>query len=596
MYNELKCERIILMSLPPIITVISGTINRLPLLKRMIQSARKEARYLPIDFIIIDSNSTDGTSEWCRSQPDIHYLNTGAPKGAIRAFTDGGMLSKARYTILANDDISFRHYSILSAYRFLEDNPRVGAVAFADNRNTKNDTYVTQKHGARDAMGRQVGSTYAQVGMFRTPLMQGAGVWGADDPLFGGAGAWTYGGDDYLSSKIWEYGYLITPCPLAEITDYLHEDETRAINYKRGRADAHLYHTRFDPTGRGQGAIFGSQAHNAPYCDTTPALRILQMPDIEPAPTPQDVQMVGLTEALNDEADVLRYPYTLRAKALGVVEMQAELSMIARVFRPHVIFMQCQSTGAINAPFIQELRKHLPNTKIVNWNGDYWREKLFNPSMLDLLKECDVQLVVDYAVIDRYAKEGITARYWQVAPETPNIAPLIEDTPYYDVLFMGAGYSKARKDLIRFLHGLKAKGLKVGLYGIAFPPDIPSDGITYYDFARSQALMHNAKITIGAMEFQDTDGYVSNRLFEALQAEAVLLQQRVINANERLGIVGGLHCAFWDTLKDLEELITYYLNNRDVAKGMACRGKQFIETHHSHDVRVRELLKIIRAL
>ena len=584
------------MTLQPIITVVSGTINRISLLKGMIASARKEARFLPICFIIVDSNSSDGTGEWCKSQPDITYINSGEPKGAIRAFTDGGMLSKTRYTILANDDITFRPYSILSAYRHLEDNPLIGGIAFADNRNTPH--YTTQRHGARNAQGIQVGSTYAQVGMFRTPLMQGAGVWGADDPLFGGAGAWTYGGDDYLTSRLWEDGYTVHPAPLCEITDHLHKDETRAVGYSKGANDSRLYHNRFDPSGRGQGAIFGSKADSAPYCDVTPAYRILQMPDIEPAPTQQDKQMVGLTEALNQEADVLRYPYTLRARDLGVVDMQIELSMIARVFAPHLVFMQCQSTGLINAPFIAELQKHLPqpNTRYVNWNGDYWREKLFNPPMLELLKLCDAQLVVDYAVIDRYAKEGITARYWQVAPETPDFKGLIDDTPYYDVLFMGAGYSKARKDLIRFLHSLKKKGLKVGLYGIAFPEGIEADGITYYDFARSQALMHKAGVTIGAMEFQDTDGYVSNRLFEALQAGAVLLQQKVINADERLGLIGGVHCAWWSTLADLETLIEYYLKNRDVARGMASRGKRFVEEYHSNAVRVNQLFEILGGL
>jgi hypothetical protein len=578
----------------PLITVVSGTINRISLLKGMIFSARKEARFLPICFIIVDSNSNDGTADWCKAQPDIIYVQAGNPRGAIRAFTDGGMLSKTRYTILANDDITFRPYSILSAYRHLEDNPRIGGIAFADNRNTPRHT--TQRHGARNAQGIQVGSTYAQVGMFRTPLMQGAGVWGADDPLFGGA--WTYGGDDYLTSRIWEFGYTIHPAPLCEIDDHLHKDETRAIGYSKGANDARLYHSRFDSSGRGQGAIFGSHADSAPYCDTTPAYRILQMPDIEPVISPQDVQMVGLTEALNYEADVLRYPYTLRARDLGVIDMQIELSMIARVFAPHLVFMQCQSTGLINAPFIAELKKHLPSprTRYINWNGDYWREKLFNPPMLELLRQVDAQLVVDYAVIPTYADKGITAHYWQVAPETPDFTALLDDTPCYDVLFMGANYSKARKDLIRFLHGLKAKGLKVGLYGIAFPPDIPSDGITYYDFARSQALMHNAGVVIGAMEFQDSDGYVSNRLFEALQARAVLLQQRVINADSRLGIIGGVHCEWWDTFVGLEALIHYYLKNRDKAFDMARRGKQFVEAHHSNEIRVQALFKILEEL
>ena len=58
------------MTLPPLITVVTGTINRIDLLQRMVQSARKEARFLPIHFIIVDSDSSDGTSEWCKPKAD----------------------------------------------------------------------------------------------------------------------------------------------------------------------------------------------------------------------------------------------------------------------------------------------------------------------------------------------------------------------------------------------------------------------------------------------------------------------------------------------------------------------------------------------
>lgn len=579
----------------PLITVITGTINRLPLLQRMVASARKEARFLPIHFIIVDSDSTDGTAEWCKSQADITHIPFGKPSGAIRAFTHGGMLADTRYTILANDDITFEPYSILSAYRALEDNPTVGAIAFADNRQNPN-VYATQRHGARNAHGQPVGSVYAQVGMYRTPLMQGAGVWGADDPLFGGAGAWTYGGDNYLSSKIWEFGYLIATTPLAKITDYVHADETRKIGYSHGAKDAKLYHSRFDPTGNGRGAIFGSNRHNAPPCDTTPARRILQLPDIEPAPTPQDVQMTGLTNALNQDSDVLRYPYTLQAMRNGKMKMQGELYDIARVFKPDIILMQCQSTQLIDAHIVRSLRAELPNTVVVNWNGDYWREKLFDPAMVEMLRECHAQLVVDYAVIDRYADLGITARYWQVAPETPNITSALETVPYYDVLFMGAGYSPARRELITYLHGLKSKGLKVGLYGVNYPKGITPNGQTYYDFETSQALMSKAGVVIGAMEFQDTDGYVSNRFFEALQAGAVLLQQRIKNGYERLGIIDALHCQYWDEIADLDRLIPFLLERKEFARALRMCGKHFVRTEHTQEIRATQLLKIVEEL
>jgi len=216
--------------------------------------------------------------------------------------------------------------------------------------------------------------------------------------------------------------------------------------------------------------------------------------------------------------------------------------------------------------------------------------------MLAMLRVCDVQLVVDYAVIPTYANKGITARYWQVAPETPTLTDVIEDTPAYDVLFMGAVYSDARRALVRYLDGLRKEGFNVGLYGNGYPKNIKTQGATYYDFKQSQALMARAGVVIGAMEFADTDGYVSNRLFEALQAGAVLLQQKVINADTRLGLVNGVHYAVWDGLDDLDHLIRYYLRERNLAHDMARRGQEFIRQNHSHAKRIDELFTIIEEL
>ena len=45
------------------ITVVSGTFNRLPLLKAMIASARASAQDVPVHFALCDGGSTDGTLE-----------------------------------------------------------------------------------------------------------------------------------------------------------------------------------------------------------------------------------------------------------------------------------------------------------------------------------------------------------------------------------------------------------------------------------------------------------------------------------------------------------------------------------------------------
>ena len=44
------------------LTVVSGTFNRLPLLQRMVASARASLPAgIPLNFVLVDGGSTDGT-------------------------------------------------------------------------------------------------------------------------------------------------------------------------------------------------------------------------------------------------------------------------------------------------------------------------------------------------------------------------------------------------------------------------------------------------------------------------------------------------------------------------------------------------------
>lgn len=568
----------------PIITVVSGTINRLPLLQKMVASARREARGLPIDFIIVDNGSTDGTENWCKTQPDIHFIQLGKPVGGIKAFTVGGMQSKARYTILANDDIEFLPYSILSAYRHLEAHRTCGAVAFADNRLNPH-AYQTQQHLTRinDVL---MMTTYAQVGMYRTELMQVAGVWGGDDPLFGGAGAWTYGGDNYLSAQIFEMGYSICETKLAKIQDHVHKDETRVIGEAKHGNDSRLFHARFAnyPTWK-------RQTHIAPPLPADEKLRVLYLPEIEAKYPVQVVQKRGLEDALRASGfDVLRYNYGLFSNP---IQPKKEVVNIVNIFKPHLCLLQAHSSFIFDPKTVFMMRRACPSMVMVNWNGDYWRTTTQNPDYIRMVNQMDCQLVVDHALIPLYAKHGVKAFYWQIAPEEPT--PFTGHVPEYDVLFMGSPYSKFRVALVELLNELRQK-YRVGLYGNRYPPHIHVDGETYYDFSYSQALTAKAKIVIGVMEFPDTDGYVSNRLFETLQSKGFLLQQRLVNADVHLGLMDGVHYVSWDTLDDLKAKIDEWIDKPDDRQKIAQAGYDLIQQRHTWSHRVDELFEILEKL
>lgn len=560
----------------PIITIVTGTINRLPFLQKMIASAYEAACGLSIDFIIIDSNSTDGTAEWCFTQPNIRYINSGEPRGAIRAFTDGGMMSKARYTLLANDDIEFLPYSILSAYRHLEDDPRCGAVAFADDRYGK---FEVRQHWVQ-VNGDRMMYPYAQVGLFRTELMKQAGVWGADDPDFGGKGAYTYGGDNYLSSRLVEFGYHICSTELAKVHDFVCDDQTRERNSSRQLHDAHLFRGRFP-----SGACWKADELQLPHA---PALRILYAPIFELGYDAQKRGMCGLRNAFSRVGDVIEVDYRKDYHELGVDGMKRKILNIIGVFNPHIFFTQLQKYGyGFDKSYIKKIRAVSPRTILINFNGDYWRDG----HLMDVLSKYDLQLVVDHANVNEYKKHGVRARYWQISAEEPEID--IASAPAYDVLFLGNGYSNFRHQLVNKLYEIGTRhNLSVGVYGSGY--SVPVEGNTLYEYGKNQSMMAKAKVVIGDMQFPDSDGYVSNRLFEALRAGACLLNQTVNNADIRLGLVSGVHYVAWDTLDDLDVLIPYYIHNTHIRDKVAQAGQKWFYEGQTFDHRVKQLLDMIK--
>ncbi len=178
------------------ISVVSGTYNRLALLKEMVQSARKSAGDLAIEIVLVDGGSADGTIAWAQTQRDIVLIEQGKLLGAIKAYNAGCEKARGKYVVIGNDDITFNSDTIRRAYEYLEANPDVGQAAFAHQYQRRGEAAKTGH------VATAYGYTYAQCCMIRTWLGQLAGWWGSD-------GMRTYGGDTRMSLRLWEMGWPV---------------------------------------------------------------------------------------------------------------------------------------------------------------------------------------------------------------------------------------------------------------------------------------------------------------------------------------------------------------------------------------------------
>lgn len=568
----------------PAITVVSGTYNRLILLQQMVASARAaRPASIPVDFVIVDGGSTDGTQDWCRSQADITLIEHGELLGAIKAFCDGAKAARGKYVVLANDDVVFHPHSLTRALVHLESTPVCGGVAFADNRPGpyKRGGYRTERMPAR-AGGQAVAVIYAQVGMFRRWLGDLAGWWGADDPDFASR---TYGGDNYLSSRIWELGYKVQEVDGCAVDDLVAADALREINM--GPASAHPGHP--DTEAYYQRYPEGALIPDGPQIEQQDKrrLRILYLPIFEPGHAVQRTQKRGLREAL------ARVGYVWEIDYLNSREPEREIGAAIDTFRPDLLLTQIHAPKPITPEMLYRLRLRAPGMVVVNWNGDYWPDGLVSEEMLRLLRHVDLQLVVNASVLATYEQHNIPAAYWQIGFEDPGDADsdlsVLPHMAAHDVVFLANAYDPRRKELGRqmnFWH--VAEGWSLGLYGSGW--EALGMGETLYDFAAGKALYRNARIAIGDNLYPEAVGFVSNRLFQALAAGGcVLLHQEVPGLQQLTGLIDGVHYLSWKDSEDLREKIAYLLDHETERKQIAEAGTAFVREQHSFDARVREM-------
>lgn len=564
------------------ISIVSGTYNRLHLLRKMVDSARASLPVgISLSFILVDGGSSDGTQDWCRSQPDVTLIEHGELLGAVKAFCDGckAVHPSCRYVILANDDIMFRGDSILKALVYLEETPGCGAVAFADNRPAfGKQGYAVMGMSAMRG-GQHITVNYAQVGMFRKELGDAALWWGDDDPEFT---ARTYAADNYLSSKIWGMGYSVDAVKDVQVDDLVYDDALRAINQTpdgvASHPDSEAYF-RIYP----QGAII-PEAPKGGHPKKNERLRILYAPVFDPGWQVQLEQKRGLRDALSEK--YLVYELDFLAHGNRVYDAVADA---VNNFKPHMMLSQIQAHEPFNEQVVRQIRALSPSMVWVNWNGDVAPGGLTDPKMLNLLRWIDLQLTVNADVLPVYAANQIPAAYWQIGYEDPPDWSL-PDMPSYDIVFLANAYMEQRRVLEPVLRNT---GYSVGLYGSGWES---GQGFTLYDFAAGRALYRNAKIAIGDNQF-NTSGFVSNRMFEAMSAGNCLYMQQIVTGLEELtGLVHGVHYIAWKDTADLLSKITYYLSHDEERQRIANVGTYFIREHHSFRARVAELFKFLMPL
>lgn len=573
-----------------VLSVVTGTYNRLPHLKRMVESVRQSVGVgMPYEIVLMDGFSTDGTPDWCKQQPDVVFMASDVNRGAIARFNDALYKARGTYCVIANDDITFIGETLLWAVSFMQDNPDVGVGCFYQDRDHPSRFDLSYMPAVLN--GQQVQHVYGQVCIVPKWLGDEVGWWGSFPDMR------TYGGDNNLSCFVLEKGYKITGVKCACIHDHKVVDGLRKMEnddrlIRSGRNRGHPDSNAWGKNWTHRDGTCGAIIRDTPYIDNpiTRKYRVVYLPIYEPGHAVQKSSKHGLRDALT-RAGLLTYEYDwLSIKTSHGGRYMLNYAMdIMDAFKPDMLLTQIHSPDpdAFNVGSIAEIRKEFPNILWVNWNGDYHPEDLLSSNNTKMASLFDLQCVVTGAVVNAYRKANVNWMYWQVGFE-PSDAQPDASTPHHDAVFLANGYSKSRHELVHAIR--RVKRLNFGLYG-SWPGNIPTNGSNLYDFDAGVKLYRAAKLSIGDDQW-GASGFVSNRLFQAMAAGgAMYMQQHVPDLDRWLGLEDGVHYVVWHSAKDLCEKLVYWLHpdNDEEREYIAAAGREFMLERHSFDSRVGQL-------
>lgn len=225
----------------PVMSVVMGTLNRLPFLQRAYQSIFDAVGDLPNEIIIIDGGSTDGTQEYLKRMAQLNHrlrvVEQTSRTGAVVAYNLGFSMATGEYVAAFNDDAVYVGRPLAGAFLVMRKNSTIGQVAIP---------FVTEKIAPTEAPSAHPRGTprvaevnlehygrvpYANFGVIRRALGNRLGWWGD---------YYQYAGDTHLSAAVWYAGLKVHPLrpETGSLIHYELQDDTRLPNVETKRFDS----------------------------------------------------------------------------------------------------------------------------------------------------------------------------------------------------------------------------------------------------------------------------------------------------------------------------------------------------------------------
>lgn len=577
------------------ISCVSGTINRLHLLKPMVDSVRKSLGDVPYEIILVDCNSQDGTRDWIRKQEDCALKTMSSPQGSAPAFQIGFEAAQYPYVVTLNDDIVVDGKTIDIAYRYMERHPEVGQVAFAHRYQNRG-----ERSKSRPWVMKHWGYAFGQCCMTRKFLGEWAGWTGI------GKYQWvSYAWDAHLGLSVWKEGYRVVGLPHCSVTDWEYVDDVRRKfqdQMSAGNRGVHPDNEKFAHVWTGvlpKPAQWipapvnrvVENAHNG-------TLRVLRFKGIMSAKYPM---RHGMIDAWSEYGTSKQVNQSSLVRNNGRPKAQERVIEIIRQFRPDLVMFQSQRPGYVEPATISKVKKQFPGIYVINFDGDThypmtdWHAKV--------AAACDLQLVISPDLFDWYLERGVTnIGYWPISVEHEflevNRSQLFKERHSADVLFLGTLYglgkfpeAETRRDAVIALH--KARDINLRLHGHGWRTVGINASATIEHFGSNPERYCKAKMGLSISQTKDYWGYTSDRAYNVMATGCPILVQSFSGMEEH-GMVDGKTCVSWNTIPEMLQKARYYIKHPVEREQIGAAGRELIMERHLWTHRVAGLLELLR--
>lgn len=221
----------------PELSIIFGTFNRLPHLKKAVDSIRSSAEGISYEIIVADGGSSDGSRAWLETQKDVVVID-GGMDGAVVAFNKAWQASRGKFIANFNDDSEYLGDALRAGVKTFS---TPGALTIPGQVAFESDLYGQWKVESIH------GFAYANFGITRRDVVQKVCAAQCGPSHFWNPIYHTYAADCEHSCWVWKLGHTVMPLPGCRVKDHSFLDALRARNdvIRANRGDSTLFWKRW---------------------------------------------------------------------------------------------------------------------------------------------------------------------------------------------------------------------------------------------------------------------------------------------------------------------------------------------------------------